>query len=148
MQKVVLCIPLEPKEVERIEKIKNAFLTSSAIDLYLVHCFEIQVYTYEFAAAYYPTEGQLAEIQSATKDILDNVGKKIKSKLNTNSKVNSVFLSSTNPKAQIVKYLKDIKADCVVVATTEQEGIKGLFHSSFADYMNHHAPCDVLVLRP
>ena len=54
-------------------------------------------------------------------------------------------LFDENPKEKLVQYLHDQQIDLVIVATRER---KGLFESSFASYLNRHAPCSVLIIRP
>jgi nucleotide-binding universal stress UspA family protein len=53
-----------------------------------------------------------------------------------------------NPEDEAINFLKRVNASLIVVATRGKHGFKGLFLSSFTDYMVKFAPCDVFVVRP
>ena len=53
-------------------------------------------------------------------------------------------LFSEVPKQALVKYATEVEADLVIVASRKERGI---FESSFAQYVNKHTMADVLILK-
>ena len=147
MKNVVICAPLEEELLENFERLKDMDYLRGA-NVHIVHCFEVQMYAYEFMAAYYPTDEQFKSIETSVKEILENFQKKISSAGDEKTQWSYHVLKSTDCKGQIVKYLEESGADLAIMATRGKHGIEGLFTSSFADYMIKHAPCDLTILRP
>ena len=114
--------------------------------LHILHCFEIQVYTSEFAPFIFPTEDKYPEIEDATKGVLKNLALELVGKENAD-KVSLHCIFSATPKQRVVEYLRELNADLAVVPTKGTHGLAGLFHSSFAEYLMKFSPCDLYVTR-
>lgn len=146
MKNIVLCASLNDDSLSLLKELKNSSLFENS-NVHLVHCFEIQLYTADFAPYIYPTEDKYPEIEEATKTILQGVESALKDNPKIKSFETRVFFSQS-PKQKVKEYLDDIKADLVVVATRGKHGIDGLFSSSFAEFLVKFSPCDVHILRP
>lgn len=147
MKNIVICAPLEEQLLKNFERLNEMDLLKG-VNVHLVHCFEIQMYAYEFMAAYYPTEDQFKAIETSIKDILGSFQNKLEDAANEKTTWTHQVLKSTDCKGQMVKYLKEVNADMAVIATRGKHGLEGLFTSSFADHLVKHAPCDLTILRP
>lgn len=144
MKNVVLCASLNDPSLDLLGTLENSELIKDA-NVHLIHCFEVQLYTADFAPYIYPTEEKYPEIEEASQVIL----KPLKDKLQKNvHSIESKVFFSQSPKQKIKDYLKEINADLVVVATRGKHGIEGLFSSSFAEFLVKFSPCDVHILRP
>lgn len=146
MKNIVLCASLNDESLDLLKELKDSSLFKDST-VHLVHCFEVQLYTADFAPYIYPTEDKYPEIEEASKTILQGVEDTLKGNSNIKSFETRVFFSQS-PKQKIKEYLEDIKADLVVVATRGKHGIDGLFSSSFAEFLVKFSPCDVHILRP
>lgn len=144
-QEIVLCAGLNEESMDNLATLQGVFDSGSS-QIHIVHCFEIQVYTSEFAPFIFPTEDKYPEIEEATKGVLRNLAVRLVGPANA-ERVALHCLFSTTPKQQIVEFLKELNADLAVVATKGSHGISGLFHSSFAEYLMKFSPCDVYVTR-
>lgn len=144
MKNVVLCASLNDPSLDLLSTLEGSDLLKDA-NVHLVHCFEVQLYTADFAPYVYPTEEKYPEIEDASQIIL----RPLKETLSKNAKsVESKIFFSQSPKQKIKDYLKEVNADLVVVATRGKHGIEGLFSSSFAEFLVKYSPCDVHILRP
>lgn len=146
MKNIVLCASLNDESLDLLKDLKNSSLLEDS-NVHLVHCFEVQLYTADFAPYVYPTEDKYPEIEKASKNILKGVEEELKANPSINSFETKVFFSQS-PKQKIKEYLDEVKADVVVVATRGKHGIEGLFSSSFAEFLVKFSPCDVHILRP
>ncbi|GAB4412848.1 MAG: hypothetical protein OHK0056_18230 [Bacteriovoracaceae bacterium] len=146
MKNVVLCASLNEESIDLLKTLKGSPLLNGN-KIHLVHCFEIQVYTSDFSPFIYPTEDKYHEIESACLKILDNLASEICTADQMKNVEKHVYFTQS-PKQKIRDYLKEKKADLVVVATRGKHGIEGLFSSSFAEHLVKYAPCDVHILRP
>lgn len=146
MKNIVLCANLNDPSLELLSTLKNSPLLESAEKVYIVHCFEIQIYTSDIIAPYvFPTKDKYPELEEATVRVLDT----LRDKLGLDkSKVELKCFFDESPKKKTKEFLEEVNADLCVVATRGKHGIKGLFSSSFADHLLKYSPCDIFVLRP
>jgi nucleotide-binding universal stress UspA family protein len=145
MKKVVICANINDEFISSVHKISKVAALKDA-EVHLVHCMKNVPYLYDFAATYYPTESQMLGMKTSIEDILMNQ-KNILTKDNKIGSFKVKVLLSTSPEEKVVTYLDEIKADLVIAVTGERNGIATLFHSSFSNYLNSHAPCDVYIIR-
>lgn len=146
MKNIVLCASLNDESLDLLKNLKDSSLFEDS-KVHLIHCFEVQLYTADFAPYIYPTEDKYPEIEEASKTILKSVEDELKGNSNIKEFETRVFFSQS-PKQKIKEYLESINADLVVVATRGKHGIDGLFSSSFAEFLVKFSPCDVHILRP
>lgn len=146
MKNIVLCASLNDESLTLLKELKSSPLLENA-KVHLIHCFEVQLYTADFAPYIYPTEDKYPEIAEASKTILKGVEDELKKNPAIKSFETEVFFSQS-PKQKVKEYLENINADLVVVATRGKHGIEGLFSSSFAEFLVKFSPCDVHILRP
>lgn len=146
MKNIVLCASLNDDSLNLLKDLKDSSLFDGSA-VHLIHCFEVQLYTADFAPDIYPTEDKYPEIEDASKVILKGVEDTLKANEKIKSFETRVFFSQS-PKQKIKEYLESINADLVVVATRGKHGIDGLFSSSFAEFLVKFSPCDVHILRP
>lgn len=146
MKNIVLCAGLNDQSLELLATLKDSPLLESANKVYIVHCFEIQIYTSDLIAPYvFPTKDKYPEIEDATIRVLDSLREKLEL---DKSKVELKCFFNESPKKRIREFLEEVNADICVVATRGKHGIRGLFSSSFADHLLKYSPCDIQVLRP
>ena len=63
---------------------------------------------------------------------------------NFDGKVVHKVLFSDYPKGKFCEYVNEVKADLVIIPTKEKHGI---FESSFAQYVNKHTTCNMILLK-
>lgn len=116
-------------------------------EIHLLHVFETIYYNFDLSTIIYPRADEKPKIEENVMDTLIALKNHI-TPLGHKPQVVLKCLFELEAKETIVKYAKEIGAELLVVATQGKKGIPGLFHSSFAQYMCKHAPCDLMVLRP
>ena len=102
--------------------------------------------------AYYPTiddleyevyRGKLAEYQKWGLDLLQNLTKKA-----TELGVDTQYTQLTgNPGRSICELAQNWSADVIVVGSRGLKGLKEMFLGSVSNYVTHHAPCSILIVR-
>jgi len=142
-RKIVLAIPQDEGLVTSFEKLVGSEILVGA-QITLLSYFYVHVVPGSLDAYNYAFEEQKADIEKSGVQFLNNVKKKLFPNF---SHVKTEFYFSANPKQDMCGYLKKTGAHLVVVVTHKKNGLKGLFMSSFTDYLIHFSPCDVLVLR-
>jgi nucleotide-binding universal stress UspA family protein len=146
MKNIFICLNIDSKSFEKLSRIEQ-YVQMDNTRVTLVHTWNRDAYAYpgEMIVAFYPNESQANDIEAAIdkklKDQFSHFSSLLEENFNTH-----VFATAT-PKKDIVDLLKDENADLVICLTPEKKVIENFFHSSFTNYMNAHAPCDVLALR-
>ncbi len=144
--KVLLCADLTEQSLEKLAIFAKTPYFEKADEIHITHGFETNVYAGEFYAQYYPSEKDFPVIQKSSIELMRNVLDKAFSE----KKIDSIYyhcLFSPNRKDVVANFAETLEADLVVVATRALTGLKGVFSSSFAEYMIRHAHCNVLVLK-
>ena len=145
MKNIVICAALNDESLNLLRTLKDSPLLNQA-KIHCVHCFKTEVYTNEFSAYVFPSDDKFPEIEKAVVSILSSLQKDVLGVGASAGDIHCFFDHS--PKQKIREYLKDIKADLVIVATRGKHGLEGLFSSSFAEHLIKYSPCDIHVLRP
>ena len=144
MKTIVICTTLEEECLNNLKHLKNELdLTNSQI--HIITIVKIQLYNFDLTPYIYPTENQYIEIENSAIEIMKGLG----DSLGVASKeiiYKCYFEYDVKTKARY--YLEKAAADLVIVSTRGKHGVKGLFSSSFADYLCKFSPCDILVMRP
>lgn len=143
-KKIVLACSMDEDFLENLGRLRE-MVRFNDFDWYFVHIALSGYYLNDLVPFSFPDEKQRKEIEKIIGDKLNAYRDKIMPEGNT-AIIECLF--STDPKVEMLNYLKEIEAQLVVVSTKAKAGIKNLFTSSFAEYMVRHSPCDVLVLRP
>ena len=146
MKKLVICTELNESCFKELSKLHKR-IPLEKTEIHMIYCRKLEPYIYDFAGAYYPSEEQIQSLINSMEEHLQTEANKLNKSFKQEKEIKVKVLSATSPKDRVLSYLKDVKADMVVAVTAEKNGLAGLFHSSFTNYMNAHAPCDVLVLR-
>ncbi|VEP16196.1 Universal stress protein [Hyella patelloides LEGE 07179] len=102
--------------------------------------------------AYYPIlddlddqkyQEQLSQYKQLGIDFLQNLTQKA-----TESGVNTEYTqSSGNPGRKICELASTWEADLILVGSRGLKGFKEMFLGSVSNYVTHHAPCSVLIMR-
>jgi nucleotide-binding universal stress UspA family protein len=142
MKKIVIFTQVSEPQINQVKKVVE-HVDLSKYEVHFVHCHKIQYYVNELSVYSFPTEDQFDEMEKATNCILKSLSEEMNI---SNAQVHTFF--DADPKQRCSTFLEDIGADLCAVATKGTKGIEGIFESSFANYMNKYAKCDVLVLRP
>ena len=103
-------------------------------------------------SAYYPSvnevkddvgRGKLAEYQKWGLDLLENLQEQA-----TELGVNTEYTQLTgDPGMSICELANTWSADLILVGSRGLKGFKEMFLGSVSNYVTHHAPCSVLILR-
>lgn len=114
-------------------------------EIHLIHVFKLLNYGdgLSFNVAF-PFQQDRAELSEAVVNKMTELSSKFLPYGHI-GKVIYQCLFDDNPKEKMNQYLHDHQIDLAIVGTRER---KGLFESSFANYLCRHAACSVLVIRP
>ncbi len=147
--KIVVCVDINEKGINGLDVVAQFWRKHSfpGTEVHLVHVFETRVYAVDLYAAVYPTPEQYPEIDEAVKRIMRTKAIELVKNVPAPDDLRYVVLHAADTREALVEYLKETKAELVVVPTRGLTGVKGMFSSSFADFMTHHSPCPVLVAR-
>lgn len=142
--KVVVAVSLNPELNVRYKKLQSTNWLLGA-DVYLVNVFHTHNYilgTEDIPLAY-PIEKDVEEIKSSTVKYLKRVGREIFSQIPEN-KLHCVCLFNDDPKHAFCDYVNEVGADLTIVLTRSK---RGLFESSFGQYVSRHSNSNVLFLK-
>ena len=120
-----------------------AFLEHS--EIHFVHVFPTITYPVFFGdfPMVYPITADLKVMEESGHSFLVNMTEKVLPN-NFKGKVIHRILSSDEPKRKLSNYAKEEKADLIIIPTRSKHGI---FDSSFAQYVNKHTHCNVLLIK-
>lgn len=146
MKTVVAC-PLEGPTLESIKHwLKSRHVDEGPVDF--VHIVNRVVYAADLMVVReYPTPEQFGVMkESFSEFIRKELFSCLPQEVRGASQVHIVLAQDEGE--EMVHYLKQHKANLLVVGTRGIKGFQGLFTSSFATKMMKEAPCNLLVLRP
>lgn len=133
-KKVLVAIDLSEVSKEQIKTLRN------------VHVFQTSSYGYGVGfgelSMIYPLEDDRKLIEQS---VLANLIKLTQEIFSPETRVITHCLFSDNPKEKFTEFAHEIKADTAVIMTREKHGF---FDSSFAQYVNRHSKCNVVILKP
>jgi hypothetical protein len=143
-RKVVVAVNLNLKLEEILKPLKGLdFLKYS--EVHLVHVFQTTSYALGFSEypLIYPLQEDQQVIEQSVTSLLQKIGgdlfgQEFEGKLVTHC------LFSDNPKKKFCEYLQDQRAELAIVASRQQ---RGLFESSFAQYVARHSDAHLMVLK-
>jgi len=143
-QKVIIAVGLDDLGEGQLSGLKKMnFLQSS--ELHFVSVFKTIDYTYglgEFSLVF-----PVSDDRKAIEENILNKLKKISAEMTPVGFKGSIFhhcLFDENPKEKLCQYIKELKADTVIVAARKK---RGLFESSFTNYVAKHSEADVIILK-
>ena len=141
---VLISVAMNDENLKSFNRLKgSAFLSNAKV--HFVTVFEKQAMVSELTPYIYPSKEMEVEIKKVSTEKLRSLA----SDLGVPEE-NAVFsvIFDFDPQVKINEYAENNKNDLIAVATRKKEGFTGLFTSSFANFLNRHAPCDVVVMRP
>ncbi len=120
-----------------------SFLQES--EVHFVHVFKTINYAAVFGefTAVYPMESQRLEIENSVLTSLVGLTKDVLPP-NFKGRVIHRCLFTETPKLEFCDYAEKIKADLIIVPTRRKRGI---FESSFAQYVNKHTRMNMILLK-
>jgi len=143
-KKVVLAVGLNPGMFAMLKEVKGMeFLKHS--EIHLVSIFKTIDYAYglgEFSLVF-PIVDDRKAIEESIKAALVKLWQDI-APAGFDGKVVPVCLFDEDPKEKFCQYVGESRADTVVVATRKK---RGLFESSFAQYVSKHTDADIIILK-
>lgn len=143
-KKVVVAVGLSDEMSGMMKPIRNMeFLSHS--EVHFVHVFNTMNYTTVFSdfPIVYPIEADLKGIEESVIGFLAKTAKEVLPANFTGTVITKCFFDPS-PKDKFCDYLKEIKADLVIVPTREK---RGMFESSFANYVNKHSHANMILLK-
>ncbi len=143
-KKVVIAVGLDEISPESLKIIKTMdFLTSS--EVHLVTVFKTIDYAYGLGeySLVFPLPDDREKMEASILQRLNKISKEVipaqfKGKLETHC------LFDENPKEKLTEYAAQIHADTIIIAARKK---RGLFESSFAQYVTKHSDANVIVLK-
>lgn len=144
--KVVVAVNLDQDNLKNVLQLKGKPLLEQS-GVTFVHIFKTEVYTLDITPFIYPSKEQYPEIEKSVISILENLGRELLSPEAFKLAEFKCFFD-ISPKEKMIEYLNEVRPDVVVSATRGVHGVKGIFVSSFTDYLCRFSPCPVYVLRP
>ncbi len=114
-------------------------------EIHFVHVFKTINYAAVFGefTAVYPVETQRAEIENSVLSSLVGLTKDVLPQ-NFKGRVIHRCLFGEAPKVEFCGYVEQTKADLIIVPTRKK---RGLFESSFAQYVNKHTNVNMILLK-
>jgi len=146
MRNIVICTNIDNKSFNALAKIKD-YVDLKKANITLLHIWNSKAYDYpgDLIVPFYPNEEQAQKIESNMKDQLESQFMQFDGLAEDN--FNTHVFSSSNPKSDAVSFINKNKSNLVACMVEQKGDLKHFFHSSFASYINSHAPCDVLSIR-
>lgn len=146
MKNVVICVNIDKKSFAALKRVKE-YLPKSKVNITLLHIWNKKAYDYpgDLIVPFYPNESQADEIEQEMKKQLDKQSYAFPDV--AAKEFETRIFSSSTPKADTVDFLKESRASLVICLSAQKGSVENFFHSSFTNYLNAHAPCDVLNLR-
>lgn len=144
MDNLVICADLNQSSIDTLKTLNPHLLQQSA-RIHFLHVFEIHMFNADLVPVIFPAEVQYPDLETSARGILANLAAEMKIAQDKHA-IHCFFAHSREEK--IISFLREVKADMVVVATRGKHGLEGFFNSSMADFLSKYSPCDVLVLKP
>lgn len=143
--KTVIAVNLEDESIKTLSQLKDMPLPESC-NIYLVHVFELHSLSIELMPNLRPGPEDLLAIQKWGEDKLFKVKELIGLSQYKNCHVKCLI--SSNPRQEFLSYADSLGATLIVSATKERAGVKGLFESSFTNFLHKFSKANLLLLRP
>lgn len=143
MKNYVLCTTLDNECLNSLKNIRHKVDLKNTI-VHIVTVVKLNIYHIDLSPYIYPTEIQYANMEMKAIDKMKDLGDSLG--LDSDKIVYKCFFEY-DKKEIIKKYIEEVNADLVVVATRGKYGIPGLFSSSLADFLCKFSPCDIFVMR-
>jgi nucleotide-binding universal stress UspA family protein len=146
-QRIVVALPIDDELLKPLYDWGKKFDFTHVESIHFLHVVKKNVTPLEFGLMESPDETTFTEMKPTLMKFLKDESQKILPK-NFLGMVGYEITKDFHPEEEVIEFLKKVNATLIVVATRGKHGFKGLFHSSFTDYMVKFAPCDVFVVRP
>jgi nucleotide-binding universal stress UspA family protein len=145
MKKIIVAVSLEKETADPLQKIKLMDI-SPETEIHLVHIVPVILYArgMQFSVLTYPTKEERPQVEEAIVHKLQAVASDL---FPQHKDIIYKCLFDSNEKAAFCDYVKEQKADLVVVATRGRHGLTTVFDSSFAQHQLKYSPTNVLILR-
>lgn len=144
---VIIALPIENDLLKPLYAWGRRFDWSHVDAVHIVHIVKKNITPLEFGLMELPDEKTYQEMVPTLKKFLQDEAKKIVPS-DYRGEIQYHLTSDFNPNEQIINFIKQLRAELVIVSTRGKHGFQGLFHSSFTEHMVRFAPCDVYVVRP
>lgn len=114
-------------------------------EIHFVHAFQTTTYSFGLgdSALIYPMQDDRKKLEESVVASLKNISSKLFDK-DFLGKIHCHCLFSDNPKGAFSEFVQNKHIDLVVVSAREK---RGLFESSFSQYVQRHTRANVLVLK-
>lgn len=142
--KTIVAVSLDDKNIEALSQIGDLPFSENSV-IHLVHVFEIHQLSLDFIPNLHLSPEDLLAVEKWGEDRLLEVRDKIGL---TEKNCVVKCLISTNPRQEFLNYADTHGATLIVAVAKEREGVRGLFESSFTNFLNKFSRCNLLLLRP
>lgn len=141
--KIMIAADLDPRALPILKKVKDLGLPQDA-DIQLVHVLEMSLAEH-FVPSLRPSAEEIAQIEKTIEKELNEIKDLIG--LSDFKKVTVKCVISPNAKQDFLELSEDFKADLIIAAAKEKEGLKGVFEGSFTSFLNKFSAANLLTLR-
>ncbi len=146
-KKIAITLPLEENTLGPLHTWGEEFDWSEIAEVHFLHVVKKQVTSLEFGVIENPDEKTYQQMVPALEQHMRSEAMKILPRKFTGQ----VFYHLTKQfsvEEEVISLIKKLGLSLIVVSTRGIHGLKGLFHTSFAEKMIKFAPCDVYIVRP
>ncbi|MGE3608637.1 MAG: universal stress protein [Bacteriovoracaceae bacterium] len=143
IKKVVIAINLNESRPEMFQALKGMdFLNES--EIHLVHVLQTTVYALGLGQVpVYPLEKDRQALEESVRLGLENFITGVLP-VNFKGKIVNQCLFGEDPKKTFCSHIQEVRPDLVIIAAREK---RGLFESSFAQYVNKHTDSNLFIIK-
>lgn len=143
--KTVIAVDMDDAVIKTLTQINNLPISKDS-EIHLVHVFEISYFNFDFLPTLQPTPENHFLIEKLMEEKLQKTAKLLG--LENHTKIVTKCLISGNAKQEFLSYADREGATVIIAAAKEKEGFKGLFESSFTNFLNKFSRSNLIILRP
>jgi nucleotide-binding universal stress UspA family protein len=144
-KKIVIAVDMEESSLKTLAQIKKLNFSADS-EVHLVHVFEYGVYNFDLMPMMTPNKEDFVAITELFTKKLQDV--KVELGLDKGPKVAVKCLISIGAKQEFLQYADALKADLIIAASQEKNGLQGFFEGSFTSFLTKFSRANLLILRP
>lgn len=144
---IAIALPLEDSLLKPLQLWGKKMDWMLVKHVHVIHVVKKSITPFEFGLIEVPDAKTLEDMTPTLHEFLRAESRKIISS-EFKGEVSFHLSSDYHPEEEMVRMLKHLSPNFVVVSTEGRHGFEGLFHGSFSEHLVRFAPCDVYVVRP
>jgi nucleotide-binding universal stress UspA family protein len=144
---IAIALPLEDSLLKPLQLWGKKIDWHLVKHVHVIHVVKKSITPFEFGLVEIPDAKAFEDMTPTLYEFLRTETKKILSP-EFKGEVSYHLAIDLHPEDEMVRMLKHLAPNMVVVSTQGRHGLEGFFHGSFSEQMVRFAPCDVYVVRP